>query len=221
MYKYGWNYGGQLTLFESCIRDSILLAESTSLIKNSFVNIGKLIRAWDKVWWPVVAKYSINNKEAEKKSLAAVRKFADYCKYDMTDDDHPTIAVDIPLELEINGTVVKTSLDLVKINRTEENSVQIIDFKRKGLSFVEVASDPGVLTSAYVVYFQERLRVKYTCVDLDEKKQKIHVSTAVFRDEDLQMARKLVRHTINGIKSNIFFKKPWLCKECNRCPSIE
>lgn len=220
-YKNNYSYIKKLNLFEECIRKSILLAESTSLIKDSMVTLGKIIKAWDKIWWPIVVKYSINYKEAEKYSLSAIKKFSDYCKYDITDEEHPTILVDIPIEIEIDNRIIRTNIDLIKTNtKYKKKNLHIIDFTKKGLSQIEVASDPSILTASYLLFSHEKAIIKYTCIDLNEDNKKIHLSTATFRENDLLMAKKLIKHTLYGIKANIFIRKPWLCKECKKCPNL-
>ena len=204
-----------LTFFEYSIRKAILLAEKVALDKDSFVTLRRLTSAWDKIWWPAVTEKKISMKEAQKLTIQAVIKFTDYCKYDITDEDHPTIAVDIETQAQIGNDIVTAQIDIVKI--FEKNQIILLDLTRKGLTHRDVTSDSSILAKTYLFSEATFDNWSYSCLDLNEKKQKLSISTATFRKSDLEIAGKMLYHTVDGIQKGINLPRLELCDQCKMC----
>jgi len=209
-----------LTFFEEHMRLAIIDAERSLIFKDSDLNPKKILNKWDKLWWPAAMSSGISIKEAEELTHKASEKFSDYCKYDISDYFHPTAGADVEASKRINSTYLTTQIDLVKVDIRERRiNITLVDFTRKNLSTRDIILDPAIRAKAYAFSLGKKETITYTCIDLNEEKEKLIVSSAVFRPEELEKIRKMIIHTESGIRNNIYSLNRWLCKECNICQS--
>jgi hypothetical protein len=207
-----------LTFLEENLRNAFIDAERNACIKDSIVTPRKLLSSWDKIWWPAVAANGgISMKEANKLSLTASSKFADYCKYDISDWMFPTAGVKAESQIKINRSILKATADVIKVDLNGEKNTILINFNRKNLSLRGAAHDPAIKTIAYAFYSGKGETITHIAIDLDETSNKIKMITSTFRPEDMEGIRKMLYHVESGISSGIPYVNPYMCKECKLC----
>lgn len=211
-----------LTPFENQIRKAIKEAERKCLLKDAELTTRKIIRSWDKIWWPYVAQHDINFKLAKHMSIKACEKFSDYCKYEISDMLHAPVGIDISCTKQINSTTIESTIDVVKVNLSDSNrNTILIDLGRKGLSRRDIALDPEVRTKAYCFYQNKGENITYIHIDLNENNRKLHVKSAIFRPSDMKDIKAMISLAKVGIENNIRYMNRWNCKECKLCPNFK
>jgi len=204
-----------LTPFEQNLRQTILNAEKIAVSKERRVNLRKLNRAWDKVYWPAAIAAHTPPEEMKKTTVKAAVKFTDYCKYDINTQEYTTIAVDVPSQIRLKDSIFSANIDLIKLSLNKP-SIVLVDLTRKNMNEHMVSGDPAILTTAYTFYKGD-YTIMYICVDLSEDKSKTPLATAFFQKEDMETARRMLYHIESGIRSDLRYPMPWLCKECKAC----
>jgi len=211
-----------MSVFETCIGESIKQAEKSCLIKESELLPRKITKAWDDIWWPMVAANKINFKEAKAKTIKASPYFIDYCKYDISDHLHPTVGVDIETKIPIGQSILHSHIDLIKVDLTlQEKNMMLIDFSKKEMKTVDAGLDPGIAATALGLSRGAGESIQYVLVEIDEKKDKLFVTTSVFRPSDLDNIRNMILSIERNIRKNVVYGDRWKCKECQACPSFK
>jgi len=208
----------KLTFLEENIRKAFIEGERNACLKDSLVSPRKLLSAWDKIWWPSISnRKDISMKEAEKLSLKASYLFSDYCKYDLSDWDFPTAGVQVENEIKIGRSIIKTNVDVVKVDLNKDINTVLVNFNRKGLSLRESAMDIAIKTIAYSFYSGRGETITHMSVDVDENKDNVKITTSTFRPESMEAIRKMLYHIERGISSGIRYVNPYMCQECKIC----
>jgi len=209
----------KLTFTEENIRSAFIQGERNACLKDSIVSPRKLLSVWDKIWWPAIGeKGGISMKEANNISLIASSKFADYCKYDISDWMFPTAGVQAQSENYIGQSILKATVDVVKVDLDgKEKNTILINFDRKGLSLREAAMDPAIKATAYAFYSGKGETVTHMAIDLNENKNNIKITTSTFRPKIMEEIRKMLYHVEYGIRSGIYHVNPYKCQECKIC----
>jgi len=211
-----------LTPYEEKLREAIKQTERNCLFKNSEVTSQKIIRSWDKIWWPYTTEKEIDFKLAKTLSTKACYKFADYCKYEISDFAHSTVGINIQSTKQIGTSTIASEVDIVKVNLLDKKkNIILIDLGRKGLSSRDVALDIDIKTKAYCFYQNKEENVIYINIDLNENKQKLNVTSAIFRPSDMDDIRKMITFAKIGIENNVEYMNRWNCKECGLCPRFK
>lgn len=211
-----------LTFFESRLRKAFIEGERNAVIKDSIVDSRKFSRAWDKIWFPAAAKRRISMKNANNKALDAMIKFADYCKYDISDYTYPTAGVDIQSEIYIGSSCFVAQADLLKIDMTtKKKTTVIVNFTVRDLDVIQSASDPVVRSTAYAFYRNKGEYVTHVNININEKKEKLEITTSTFGKKEMDDTRKMLYHAERGMTNNVFYHNPYMCKGCNKCPSLD
>lgn len=210
-----------LTFFEARMRDAFIEGERNAVLKDSIVDPKKFARAWDKIWFPAAAKRGISMKKANDKTLDATVKFADYCKYDISDYTFPTAGVDIQARQSINGTELVGQADLLKIDMTtKKRTTVIVNFTKRNLSYSESAMDPAIRTTAYAFYRGAGEYISHVNINIDQKNEKLNVVTSNFSPKEMDDIRKMLYHVERGIRNKVFYHNTYMCKGCNKCPNF-
>lgn len=210
-----------LPILESYIRQAIVLAEESALIKDNTVNTHKILRVWDRLWWPAAVQHNLDLIQAQDMAIVAAKIMAEYAKYDFTDYMYATVGTNIINQLRINDSVLHAHIDILKVdlNQDARNTV-LIDFSRSGLSQQDIIRDPAIRTKAYAFYRDLGETIKYIVVQLDTKKKTLQALPAIFRPEDMTETRKMLYHVECGIRKNVTYYSPWLCKDCKTCKTF-
>jgi len=210
-----------LTFFEAQMRDAFIDGERNAVLKDSIVDTRKFSRAWDKIWFPAAAKRNISMKNANKKTLHATVKFADYCKYDISDYIYPTAGVDLQARLIIGQTELVAQADLLKLDMTTKyKTTVIVNFTNNNITLTESAFDQSIRATAYAFYRNKGDYVMHVNVSLDEKREKLNIVTSTFSPKDMDEIRKMLYHVELGLRNNVFYRNSLMCKGCNACPNF-
>lgn len=211
-----------LTMFESCVGEAIKEAERACLINDTEINPRKINKAWDITWWPTCTSHGISFKEAQERTVEAGPYFLDYCKYDISDFLHPTVAVNVNTQVPIGQSILHTHIDLIKVDLTmNEKNMILIDFTKKDIRTSDVGLDPGIAATATSFYQGEGEVIKYVLVEVDENNKKLFITTAVFRPSDIKNIRKMIFYVENSIRKGVSYGDRWKCKECQACQSFK
>jgi hypothetical protein len=208
-----------LTFTEEMIRKAFIEAERNVCLKDSVVAPKKLLSAWDRIWWPAVAKKRhISVQKADAISLIAAHKFTDYCKYDISGWMYPTAGVEAVSDIKIGQSVLRTKADIVKVNLEEDKrNTVLINLDRRGLTLRQAAIDPAIKATAYAFYSGRGETITHISIDLDMHQDKIKVLTSTFRPQTMEGIRKMLYHVECGIRYNVQHPNPYACKECKVC----
>lgn len=206
-----------LTVVERNIRQSIINAERTACLKDNIVAPRKLLSAWEQIWWPAATKAKIPMKEANKISLSAAHKFADYCKYDISDWVFPTAAVEVESDIKIGQSILKASSDIVKVDLNQSKNTVLINMNRKGLSIRSAAFDPAIKATAYAFYSGKGETITHITIDLDQSLSDLRLITSTFRPKAIEEIRKMLYHVECGIRYGIHNQNPYSCERCGVC----
>jgi hypothetical protein len=210
------------TFLEYCIGKAIKKAEKNCLLKDSTLTSKKIINAWDNIWWPACSAKNINFKTAQEITVKASRFFLDYCKYDVSGFLYPTVGVDIESQLNIGGSILKTKIDLLKVDLTvSQKNIVLIDFTKKDLRSIDVALDPGIAATALSFYRGKGEVIRYMCMQIDEKKNKIFATSRIFRPKQLQQTRKQIKNIMTAINNGVIYGNRFNCTECKQCPEFK
>ena len=210
-----------LSFFESKLRKAFIEGENKAVMKDSIVTTYRFSRAWDEIWFPVATKRKISLKKTQDFTLKATIKFADYCKYDISDYTFPTAATDITMQNNINGTYLVGKADLVKIDMTtKKKTTVLVNFTTLDLDNRASSFDIMARVNAYCFYRGKKENVSHIYVNIDEKNEKLKLVTSTFSYKDMEVIRKMIYHAEEGIRNKRFYHNPYLCKECNRCPNL-
>jgi hypothetical protein len=211
-----------LTPFEEQMRKAIKDAERVCLFKNLEITTKKIIRSWDKIWWPYVSEHDIDFKTAKTLSIKACEKFADYCNYEISDMLHAPAGIDIHYTKQISTATIKSSIDIIKVNLSDSNrNTILIDLGRKGMSRRDIALDPDTRTKAYCFYQHKGETITYINIDLNADNQKLHVQSAIFRPSDMENIRRMITLAKVGIENQVDYMNRWNCKECKLCRNLK
>lgn len=208
-----------LTFSEEMIRQTFIEAEKNACLKDSIVAPRKFLAAWERLWWPAVAKKKhISLKKAEEISLVAAHKFADYCKYDISGWMFPTAGASVESEIRIGPSTLRAKADVIKVDLNKDNkNTVLINFDRKGLGLRAAAQDPAIRATAYAFYSGKGEVITHIAIDINDKHNNIEVTTSTFRPESMEGIRKMLYHVEYGIRSGAKHANPYLCKECKVC----
>lgn len=211
-----------ITLFESSIGKSITGAEKYCLLNELEVTPRRIMRSWDNIWWPLCVSNDIPLKFAQNKTIQAGPYFIDYCKYDISDFLHPTIAVDVDAQINIGQSVLHTHIDVVKTDLTVKyKNTLLLDFTKKSLNQSDTSLDPGIASTALAFYTGHKEIIKYILIQIDEKTKKLFMTQAIFRPDDIKNIYKMVNYVENSIRKGVLYGDRWKCKECKACPSFK
>ena len=206
-----------LSVFEDTIRRTILVSEAKALKNETFVTPRSLGNIWEQTWWPAAAGANIDLTEAEKMSLKAGFKFADYCKYDISSPLYATIGTNIPFEISLIRGVLAGKVDMIKLPiDNAENHITLIDFSRKDITRTQAASDLVVLSTVYALQGLNR-NITYMCIDLSENIEKLKIISSSFNKDDINEIGHTVQYLVEGIYRRINYKPIWMCRECTKC----
>lgn len=209
------------TVLERYIGEAIKAAEKHCLLKDSIVTSKKIINAWDNIWWPACPANNIDFKTAQEKTVKASRYFLDYCKYDISGFLYPTVGVDIESQLNIGGTIIKTKIDLLKVDLTvSKKNIILVDLQKKGMQTLDVVLDLGIAATA-LSFYKGNEYIRYVLIEVDETKKKLFVTSRVFRPKDMQQTRKNVEHIVKAMNNGVAYGNRWNCKECKKCPDFK
>jgi len=148
--KKFYNIEPKLTLTERTIKETIINGEGNACLKDSVVDNRKLMRVWEKIWWPRAAKENISILEAETISIKAIRKLSDYCKYEITDWLFPTAGVEVESSIKINNLILKAKANIVKVDlESKKINKVLITIGKRDLSISEAAIDPFIKALVY------------------------------------------------------------------------
>jgi len=210
------------TFFESCVGAAIKKAEQNTLLKDSTLNSKKIITAWDSIWWPACPTQGIDFKKAQDLTVKANKYFLDYCKYDISDFLYPTIAVDVEAQISIGSTVLKTHIDMIKVNlNMSDKNIVLIDFSKKQMSTVDIALDPGIRATALSFSRGKNETIIYMIIEVDNKRNKLFITQAVFRPKEIENIRRMIFYVEKAIREGILYGNRWQCKECRQCESFK
>ena len=208
-----------LSIFEDTIRKTILFSEAKALKNGTFVTPRSLGNMWERIWWPIAAKANIELKEAEKVSLRAGFKFADYCKYDISSALYATIGTTVPFQVKLFRGILSGEIDMIKlpINEADKNIV-LIDFTRKGITTTQVVNDLAILSTIYAYQELDR-NITYICIDLSEKLEKLRIVSSSFDKDGIKEIERTIQYLTEGMYRQVNYKPSWLCGECTKCNS--
>jgi len=210
------------TMFESCVGEAIKEAERVCLLNDTEINPRRITKAWDNTWWPACAAKNIPFKLAQKQTIKASPYFLDYCKYDISDFLHPTVAVNAEAQFPVGQSVLHSTIDLMKVDLTiSEKNVMLIDFTKKEMGTSDVALDPGIAVTALSFYRGQGETIRYVTIDTNEKSDKLFVTSSVFRPSDMENIRNMVTNVENNIRRGVTYGDRWKCKECQACESFK
>ena len=212
----------ELSLFESSVGEAIRIAEHRCLLNEVEVTPRRIMKAWDSNWWPTCAHNNISFKEAQKKTIEAGPYFVDYCKYDLSDFLHPTIATDVDAQVNLGQSVLHAHIDIIKTDLTIKNkNILLIDFSKKGMSTSDTGLDPGIASNAIAFYTGSGETIRYILVQIDERSKKLFTTQAIFRPDNIKNIRNMVFYVENSIRKGVLYGDRWKCKECKACPSFK
>lgn len=210
----------RLSAFEECLRDTFITTEQICLLKNSEITPRKLLRVWDKLWWPRLEKNNITFNEGQEFSVKASKKFTEYSKYDFTSILYPTVATLVNHSIEISGNFLLSSADVLKSNLTQTGkNITIIDFSRKDISLLDAANNIGIRALCLMFYQWKKETVEYISVDISGESDKLKIISSSFRQNDMEETKKMLSLITKGIKEGISYPNKHNCKECGECPS--
>jgi len=210
------------TLLESCIGKAIKLAEHRCLLNESDISSRKISKAWDDVWWPTSAAHKIDFKDAGKYTMDAMPYFLDYCKYDLSDFLHPVVSVDVETKIPIGQSILHAHIDMIKVDLTvKHKNMMLVDFSKKNMKTSDVGLDPGIAATALALSRGEGETIQYVTVQIDESKDKLFVTSSVFRPSDMERIRKVVSYVEHSIRKGAVYGHRWKCEECKACPSFK
>lgn len=210
----------RMDLFNTCLVKSIVDAEKRCLMSDSELTPRKLVRSWDKIWWPEAVSNGIPLDKTEKESVRASRFMSDYCKYDISGYMFPTVATSITTQRTVGTCTLHSGVDMIKVdlNNSKKNLV-LVDFSLREMSERELAIDTYNMAKAYSFYSGRGETVTYT--HIRPGKNKLHVSSAIFRPEQMKQIDTMVKHVVSGISKNIRYMNRWNCQECKLCPNFK
>lgn len=209
-----------LSPYEECIRETIIRVEELCLLRGSEITPRKMIRVWDSVWWPVVTSLGLDMKEAKELSIKASSKFADYCRYDLSDISYPTVCTKATSKKHLGSSVLHVSADIMKVDVTAQTkNMVLVDLSRKNLTDLDAVIDPIIRSTAWAFYTGHGETVTYVSVDVTGVSSKLKVKISFFRPEELEEIGKALKLAEQGIRQNIKYVNPWKCRECDICNS--
>lgn len=212
----------RFTTYEACVIKSILEAEKACLIQERLVDNRKINRKWDNIFWPKTAEIKMPMEEANKLSIKASMLFTDYCRYDFTNSDNPTVGVGFSSELYENEAILVSSADILKVDLSiKNNNLTVIGFGNKKLSQRELFVNPFVWLTISPLYTKQKETIKYIYVGILEGKENLYVATCQFRYEELLKIKKYIKYYCDGIKQNIDYMNLARCEECKQCSSFK
>lgn len=208
----------KLNLFQLSVIKSILAAEKSCLIKDTPLNLRKILRKWDSIWWEDAAKNEIPIDKIQDLSVTASKIFNDYLKYEVTDFLYPTIAVNLIKEKEINKHTLIGKADLLKVNLSEKKkNFTIVSFGNKKISAEELFLNPYVWSTIYSMFFNREENIRFVYFGLLENKDKFYSTSIYFRKEEIANLEKYIKYIISGIEKKIDFMNYTKCEECKQC----
>lgn len=211
----------KLTFIEENLRATFIDAERNACLKDSVVVPRKILRSWERIWWPAVAQQGWDMKEADKVSVRAGAKFSDYCKYDISGYMFPTVGVDAESDVRIGQVVLRGRADVVKVDLEQDiPTTVLVNFNTRKLSLRAAAHDPAIKATAYAFYSGRGEHITHVSVDINESSDKVQMITSTFRPEGMEEIRKMLYYVGCGIRSGNRHANPYQCKECGVCPDF-
>lgn len=209
-----------LSVYEKCLRETIIRTEELCLLRGTAIAPRKLLRVWDTTWWPIVGFLGLDIQESQLKSIHASSKLADYCRYDLSDVYYPTAATKVEAKKNINQSTLHATADILKVDiSAKKKNMVLIDLSRKNLTDLDMAIDPMIRSTAYAFYTGHGETVTYISIDVSGGGSKLKVKISFFRPEELEMIGKSIKLVESGIRTNTIYANPWKCKECDVCSS--
>lgn len=211
-----------LTFFEGCIRAALIEGERDAMFRNTSVTPRRLMRAWDKVWWPAVVRTGFSMSEAEELTLKATEILTSYAQYDLSGYAYPTAGVSVGIQTPVGRHIIQATTDALKINATtKDKNTVLVNFTTRDLDVYQAAFDPAIKTTAYLFYMGNGESVSYMNVYLDTAKKKIKITVSRFLPEAMEEIRKMLYHVEQGITSGAFYPNPYACKGCKGCQNSQ
>jgi len=211
-----------LTLLEESIRKTFIEGERAATLKDSIVSPKKFSLYWDNIWLPIAAANNISIKTSRRMSIDAIVKFADYCRYDISDWEFPSIGVEIQSNTKINNHIITASADIIKADfSTKHKATTIVNFTNRSLDLRQSAFDPIIRSIAYLFYSGRGEQVTHVNVNISEALEKLEMTTSTFYPKHMDQIRKMLYHVEGGISNQAFYPRSYSCKECNRCQNIK
>jgi hypothetical protein len=200
--------------------ESIIETEKRCLLSDSEITPRKILRSWDKVWWPAAIENNIPPNEIKNKSLKASRIFTDYCKYDISGYMFPTVGTHITNQVGVGNSTLHSGVDIIKVNMNYTyRNINLVDFSMREMTEREIAIDTYIAAKAYSFYSHKEETVTYT--HIKPLKDKLFMSSAIFRPDQMIQIEKMIKHVVSGIESNIRYMNRWNCKECKLCRNFK
>jgi len=208
----------KLTSTEQYVRRAIIEGERNACLKDSVVTPRKLMRAWEGIWWPAAAEKKLSMEEANEISLHASYQFSDYCKYDMSGWEFPTVGTEVASEIKLGPVTLAVSADIVKADLSGKKPCTVlVSLSSRKLSLRQASIDPAIKAIAYAFYSGREENVAHILVDIDQRSDKIKAVVSMFRPDDMNHIRAMLEHVAHGIYSRNYYHNPGLCKECKVC----
>jgi hypothetical protein len=207
-----------LTFFESCLRLALIEGERNALLKGNIVTPRRLLATWDKIWWSEAAKKDIPIKEAQRLTLKASEKLTDYCRYDLSSQVFPNIAVLTGAETHKNKYIFQARTDIIKVNLTTSNKTTVlVNFTNRNLNIIEAALDPYIRSTVYMFNQNKGEHILHVNVDISNTQGKLRITSSNFSPKEIEEIGKMIYHIERAIGSNIYYMNPYKCKECKAC----
>jgi hypothetical protein len=128
----------------------------------------------------------------------------------------------INAEINVGQSILKAHVDIMKVDlRIKEKNIMLIDFKKKNMSTIDVAMDPGIGATALAFSRNKNEIIQYVIVEINESNKKLFITQAIFRPEQLQNTYKMICSVEENIRKKINYGDRWKCQECKQCPSFK
>lgn len=206
--------------FNECLVETIVETEKMCMLSDSDVTPRKLLRSWDKIWWPEAVSKEIPISKIKSESIRAARLLSDYCKYDLSGYMFPTVGIKIKNQRQIGNCTLHSGVDIVKVdlNNTDKNIV-LVDFSMREMTEREIAIDMYNLAKVFSFYSNRGETVTYT--HIRPSMHKFFMSSAIFRPDQMNQINTMMNHIVSGISKNIRYMNRWNCQECKSCKTFK
>lgn len=210
----------KMDAFNECVVETILETEKRCLLAESEITPRKLLRSWDKIWWPEATRIELSMTEAEKKCIKASRLLSDYCKYDISGYMFPTVATKVKSEVQVGDCILYSEADIIKVDlNNSSRNVVIVDFSMRDMTEREIAIDTYNMAKAFSFYSGRGETITYT--QIRPGRDKFFISSSIFRPDQIKQIEAMVKHVVSGISKNIRYMNRWNCQECKLCKTFK
>lgn len=209
-----------LKITELGIKYALMDGELNVCLKDSIIDSRKLLRSWEKIWWPIAAENNISMKEADDLMLKCISRLSDYCKYDIS--CWPTVGVNIESEIPINNSILKARADIVKINPTSKKTNKVlITIGTRNLSEISAALDPFIRATAYGFSDTETEIIEHIYINIGSPRGKLKIITSYFNKREMATIKKMLYHIEYGIRTNAYYANSFMCDKCKECQNLK